>query len=228
MSDRIAAAEDGIQFFGRVTASLSHEINNVLAIIYENSGLVEDLLLAAEKGRPLDSSRLKELAGRLKAQVRRGKEIVENMNRFAHSVDEPVNSLDLRDLLTLTVSLARRIVSMKEFEVEVEKVGKAVHVRTDPFLLQNLVWLCLDFLMEAGSSPDSIRLIPEEAGDEARIRFTGMKSVPSGADFPTPKQEILSKAVGARLSMVDGEMLLSIPQDAKNTAVPPQRHKDTK
>jgi signal transduction histidine kinase len=213
MNNRIAASEDGIRFFGRVTASISHEINNVLAVIYENAGLVEDLLSAAERGRPLDPSRIKDLAGRLKAQVRRGKGIVENMNRFAHSVDEPLNSLDLRELLTLTVSLARRVVSMREFEVEVEKVENPVQVRTDPFLLQNLVWLCLDYLMEASDSPHSIRLVPEAASNEARIRFTGMKHAVSGAGFPTQRQEILMRALGARLRIDEesGEIILSIP-----------------
>lgn len=213
MSDRIAAAEDGILFFGRVTASISHEISNVLAIIYENAGLMEDLLSAAERGRPLDPNRIKELAGKLKAQVRRGRTIVENMNRFAHSVDEPVNSLDLCELLTTTIALAQRIASMKQFQVEVEKVEGPVHIRTDPFLLQNLVWACIDFIMESGSPPDCIRLVPEKIGNETRIRFTGMKNFPSDAGFPAQKQETLGKAVGARLSIGNGEILLTIPPE---------------
>jgi len=225
MSDRIAADEDGIRFFGRVTASISHEISNVLAIIYENAGLMEDLLSAAERGRPLDPNRLKQLSGKMKAQVKRGRSIVENMNRFAHSVDEPVNSLDLRELLTMTIALAQRIASMKQFQVEVEKVEETVHVRTDPFLLQNLIWACIDFIMESGIPPDNVRLVPEKIAGEARIRFTGMKNPPPDAGFPSQKQETLSKAIGARLSMIDGEMLLSISQDA---AAPPQRHEDTK
>ena len=36
----------GIQFFGKMAASISHEIKNVLAIINENAGLLEDICLA--------------------------------------------------------------------------------------------------------------------------------------------------------------------------------------
>jgi hypothetical protein len=33
----------GLQFFGKISASVSHEIKNVLAVIGENAGLLEDL-----------------------------------------------------------------------------------------------------------------------------------------------------------------------------------------
>lgn len=216
MNARTSAAEQGIRFFGRVTASISHEINNVLATIYENAGLAEDLLSAAERGRPLDAGRLKDLASRVRTQVRRGRDIVENMNRFAHSVDEPTRSVDLSELLALSTSLARRTASMHEVALESEKAGEPVHVRTDPFLLQNLIWLCLDYMIEAGGPPNRIRLIPEARGDEACIRFLGMNRQGSGASFPTQGQETLTGAVGGRLSINEeaGEILLFIPKDA--------------
>jgi C4-dicarboxylate-specific signal transduction histidine kinase len=213
MNDRIAAAEDGLRFFGRVTASISHEISNVLATIYENAGLVEDLLSSAERGRPLDPLRLKNLASKVKGQVRRGRDIVENMNRFAHSVDESRRFVDLSELLTLSASLAQRVASMHGVVLEPEGVEKPVQVRTDPFLLQNLIWLCLDFIMEGGGSPNHIRLVPEIRGNEACIHFTGAERCPPGSVFPTQSLETLCKAVGARLTMIEGEILLSFPRE---------------
>ena len=32
----------GLQFFGKMTASISHEIKNVMAIINESAGLLDD------------------------------------------------------------------------------------------------------------------------------------------------------------------------------------------
>ena len=52
-------AETGLQFFGRISASISHELKNVLAIINENAGLLEDLTSMADRGKPIDSARLK-------------------------------------------------------------------------------------------------------------------------------------------------------------------------
>jgi hypothetical protein len=42
-----------------MTASISHEIKNVMAIINESAGLLEDYSLMAEKGMPIDPERLK-------------------------------------------------------------------------------------------------------------------------------------------------------------------------
>jgi signal transduction histidine kinase len=218
MNDPLTSAGHGIRFFGKVTASLSHELNNVLAAIYENAGLVEDLLCAAEKGRPLDPGRLKDLASRVRTQVRRGRDIVQNMNRFAHSADEPRRSIDLSELLNLLVDLARRTASMHEVVLEPQKAENPVVVKTDPFLLQNLVWLCLDFILTMEGPSRNIRLVPESNGDEACIRFTGLNRMPDGAVFPTQAQQILCEALGARLSMSKGtgEIILSIPKDAGN------------
>ena len=63
-------APEGFRFFGKMSASISHEIKNALAIINENAGLLEDLTLLAEQGRPTDPERLKKLAGSIITQGR--------------------------------------------------------------------------------------------------------------------------------------------------------------
>ena len=47
--------ETSLQFFGRVSASISHELKNVLAIINENAGLLEDFTLMGDRGIPTGS-----------------------------------------------------------------------------------------------------------------------------------------------------------------------------
>ena len=59
-------------FFGQATASATHEINNVLAIINEYAGLLGDLAAGAEAGRPLDPARLTKTAGSILRQIKRG------------------------------------------------------------------------------------------------------------------------------------------------------------
>ena len=47
--------EKGLAFFGEITASVSHEINNAISIINEYSGLLEDLTYTAERGENVSS-----------------------------------------------------------------------------------------------------------------------------------------------------------------------------
>jgi C4-dicarboxylate-specific signal transduction histidine kinase len=44
----------GLQFFGRMSASISHELKNALAIIKENAGLLADYVAMMGKGTPID------------------------------------------------------------------------------------------------------------------------------------------------------------------------------
>ena len=129
--------ETGLQFFGKMSASISHELKNVMAIINENAGLLEDLTDMAGKGMPLNPERLKTAADRIMKQIRRGDDIVKGMNRFAHSVDEPLRQADLNDTLGLMATLSKRFASMRGVTLELEPPSRQVPVVTNPFFLQN-------------------------------------------------------------------------------------------
>ncbi|MBW1796913.1 MAG: sensor histidine kinase, partial [Deltaproteobacteria bacterium] len=141
--------EQGLQFFGKMSATISHEISNALAIINENAGLLQDFTLMADKGMPLDPERLNSLAGKVIQQIRRAEGIVKNMNRFAHSVDESSKSVNLSDVVEFVAALSGRFASMRGVTVEPKPAAVPVTITTNPFFLENLIWLCLDFAMDA-------------------------------------------------------------------------------
>lgn len=218
MSDRFGViAENGLQFFGKVFASLSHEFRNVLATLYENAGLLEDLVLMAEKGMPLDAKRVKDLATRLKGQVRRGTEIAENMNRFAHSADEPLASVDLHDLLGLVASLAQRTASMRGVTLQTQNAGSPVVIRTAPLGLENLIWLCLDLGMRANLIEKTLTVAPELGEKGARIRFKGFRRLHDLREDEVSARRLglLGQAMGAVVTLDEEnkEIVLSILQD---------------
>ena len=49
--------EEGLRFFGTMTASISHELKNALSIINEGAGLLEDLAAMSARGMALDPAR---------------------------------------------------------------------------------------------------------------------------------------------------------------------------
>ncbi len=134
MSAKLAIdAEAGLQFFGKMTASISHEIKNVLAIINENAGLLQDLALMAERGVAIEPQRLTKMAQAIKKQVGRADAIIQNMNRLGHSIDETEKTIDLNDILELLVALSNRFASMRGVAVELTKREGPVELRTAPF-----------------------------------------------------------------------------------------------
>ncbi len=218
MKESTGMPEDaGLQFFGKVMASISHEIKNVMAIINENAGLLEDLAFMAEKGRPLETERVKVLAGKVKDQVRRGDEIIENMNQFAHSVDRVVDRVDLGEVLSLVIKLAQRSASMKGVRLEAKTTPDRIMITTNPFLLENLIWLCLSLAMESAPSSKTVCLVPETVENGARIRVTGLPDLSQlqGNVFFKQRREALLGALKGDLA-VDSksrELVIGIPRD---------------
>jgi len=192
---------DGIQFFGKMAASISHEIKNVLAIINENAGLLEDICLMAERGKPIDPARLKRLSGSVKDQIRRADHIMTVMNRFAHSVDEASVSIDVSEVLDLLVSLSARFVAMRGVVLEVGKSAGPVAITTCPFALLNLLWLCLDYVLTVVGPGKAIDLLAEKTGDGVWFRFCKLDNMETGAapPFPAEREIALGQALHAQI-----------------------------
>ncbi len=202
----------GLDFFGRMAAAISHDLKNVLAVVNENAGLLEDLCLMAEKGRPLDAGRLKRLAGGVKEQVRRGDAIAVRLNRFAHSIDHPAARIDLGELLELLAGLAGRFAAARGVKLEAARPGTPVHVTTAPFLLLNLLWLCLEQAIAAAGAGSPVRMALEPGADGCRIRFSGL-SGPPPVPFPTEPQAALCAELSAGLQTgaPPGEIVVRLP-----------------
>lgn len=192
--------ESGLRFFGKVTASVSHEIRNVLAIINENAGLLEDLALNLEKGIPLEAGRVKTITGKLQNNVRRGDEIVNNMNRFAHSIDEPLQKVDMGDILDMMTRLAQRTASTKRTVLEHKIPETPIVLTTRPFLLENVIWLCLNAVIDAAAAPATITLIAEPVAGGVQVSLNGLEEdilVSQTKSFLGGEPEVLLNALGA-------------------------------
>ncbi|QJB56055.1 sensor histidine kinase [Pseudodesulfovibrio sp. zrk46] len=129
---------ESLRFFGKVSASVSHEIKNVFAVINEAAGLLGDLTLMAERGMELDPERLKRVASSIQGQVQRGDTIVKNMNRLAHSTDEADLEVELPQMVELAVALCTRMADMRQMHLS---IGECVPTRVvvSPFALIQLL-----------------------------------------------------------------------------------------
>jgi len=195
-------AETGLQFFGRISASISHEIKNVLAIVNENAGLLEDLTLLADRGKPLDPARLKIMAAAVKNQVGRADGIIKNMNRLAHSIDQTITTVDLDQTIELVIALTARFAAMQGVKVDLQLPASPLTISTAPFYLMNLLCLCLDFSMSASGDEKRVELVVEETENSVRIRFRRLAGLSEALleTFPSDREKILLAALEAALT----------------------------
>lgn len=208
--------EDGLHFFGTVSASISHEIKNVLAILNENAGLMEDLVSMAEKGISLNNERLKSIAVSMKKQIQRGDLIAKNMNRFAHSVDDFLITVDVSETLELVVSLSGRSADMRGVRLNPQYIPRKICISTHPFFLETLLWRCLNVAITFSGKEKTVGIMIEEMGKGARVSFSGLNNLSAllPDEFPSKRENALRDALCADIGMdvTCGQIWVNLPE----------------
>lgn len=167
----IVNKQESLRFFGKISASVSHEIKNVFAVINEAAGLLGDLTIMAEKGMPMDPDRLKRVAGSIQGQVQRGDVIVKNMNQLAHSTDEGIHEMDLGQVLELAVALSRRMADMKQMKLDIG-AGETVTLAVDPFGLIRLLHEAMVASLEKMAPHATLLMTITASGSGGLITFS--------------------------------------------------------
>jgi C4-dicarboxylate-specific signal transduction histidine kinase len=136
-------------FMGRITAGVTHEIKNVLAIIKESAGLMEDLICLGQDGSPFPRDKFLRTLTRISDQVTRGVDLSTTLNEFAHTSDQKTATIDLNQAVAQVVLLCQRFARLKEISLIAVPHIKAVSIVTDPLALQILLFNSLELLMDA-------------------------------------------------------------------------------
>ncbi len=162
----------GLAFFGALSASISHEIKNRMAIIHEQASLLEDYIHMAAKGSETDPERMLKIAGSIKKQVGNADVIIKNMNRLAHSTDDLKRTASVEEIIDLIAALSKRMADLHEVKIAAPQAKEPCSAHTSPFLLMNLIWWCIKTIMPFVQKNDTIRLSHEKSGDGVLIRMT--------------------------------------------------------
>jgi len=218
-SDTDTVGIAGLRFFGQMSASISHEIKNVLAIINENAGLLKDYTLMADKGLDLNPHKVGLKADKIMTQVARADEIIKKMNRFAHSIDQNREQINPNAILELMIALTERTAAMKSIKLELELSASSefVLITTAPFFLENLVWMCLDFALNVIEEYGTLKLGCEQTAKGALIRFANLNKLASAQShsFPNDTVTALAAALNADLftDPASGELTITLPKE---------------
>ncbi len=201
MSNRLGElGESGLRFMGQMNASISHEIKNILAIMKENAGLLDDFAGLAQKGRVvLDPDKIKSLSERISRQIQRADLLANNMNRLAHSVDIPLSQVELGDCLNFMLQITDRLTAYRGAVVEYESCNERIQLTTCPFLLNQFIWSFICLAIELANDDKKIKLAARKAEPGARIDFTGLRGelLPASRDDLQPEYQRLLQLANA-------------------------------
>jgi signal transduction histidine kinase len=189
---------DDLAFFGRVNASISHELKNILAIISEAAGLLQDLTEMAAQGKKIEVEMLKTCSQDIVEEIQRGFTAIKQMNKFSHSVDDPAKKVNLADVVDLMIGLAKFLSFASKIRFDPPPEA-APMVLTCPIRLQNLIYRALVFAFES-AGPDGeigVAIQPQPDGS-AHITFSGLDSS-SGRSFASDKTKIIAASIGINI-----------------------------
>lgn len=172
----------GPAYFGRMGASISHDIKNCLAIMNENAGLMSDYLMMAQKGAPLDIERFSGIVQRIEKQIGRADGIVKSLNTFSHSMDKPEQQIDLDEAVALALGLGARIIANKGIQVNHTRAADKLYVNGSFFFLLFLIWSILENITETLAS-DAVLNISSIEDEKSQICLSFQSEAPFASDF---------------------------------------------
>ncbi|WP_299977283.1 hypothetical protein [Desulfobacula sp.] len=200
---------EGLKFFGKVNASISHELKNILAIISETSGLLNDLTDLAKQGKDLKLSMFENCSASIAEDIQRGFTTIKQMNRFAHSVDIPIKEINLFETLELTINLSGFLSFASKVQIN-NSDQETKSILTCPFLLQNLIYQILIFTYESVGPDGDIHIrIDSKNNDGAHLIFSSPAQL-TLKGFPTQKIQKTVDVLGVELNINESPHELDI------------------
>ncbi|MCP4719211.1 MAG: hypothetical protein GY860_07115 [Desulfobacteraceae bacterium] len=203
---------EGLKFFGKVNASISHELKNILAIISETTGLLNDLTDLAKKGKDLNLSMVESCSNSIAEEIQRGFTTIKQMNTFAHNVDVPIKEINLWETLDLTVKLSKFLSFASNVHMD-QPDQKIKPVLTCPFLLQNLIYQVLCFTYESAGTGKIDINFDLSKNEGIHLIFSGQDQMDT-KNFPTPKIQKAAEVLGVKLTINARKFDLLIPYDS--------------
>ncbi len=157
---------EGLAFSGEITASVTHELNNVLGTIEQMTGLVEDLAEIDSVREAGLSDKLIDVGGRIVKQTDRGTALIRHLNYFAHLSDIATAQCKLDELLENLVALSERFANMRRIQLVTSGLDAEVVVPSHPFPIAQVIFDVIRRTLQVAepSEPVEIALTPCDEG----------------------------------------------------------------
>jgi len=200
---------EDLAFFGKVNASISHELKNILAIISEAAGLLNDLTKMARKDGNFELDMMQTCSQDIVEEVQRGFATIKQMNTFSHSVDDPLKRMNLIEVLDLMIHVGGFLSFASKVQFDPPQEAAPI-ILTCPWRLQNLIYQALVYAFES-VGPDGeiqVSLHPQKDGS-TRITFSGL-GTKSARTFPVDQTRQIAASISAEIGMTGDSPVLDI------------------
>jgi hypothetical protein len=143
---------------------------------------------------------LKDCTNSIGEEIQRGFSVIRQMNRFSHSIDNPVESVNLMDIVDLAIKLSTYLSFAGKADVPPHE-GPTPMVTTCPFLLQSIVYQTLVYTFKQMGTDGQVTVSIKGRGLDKgwRIFFSGF-SVAGFQVFPDASLEAMAESIGVSIN----------------------------
>ena len=211
--DDTIVCKETLQYMKAMLPVFSHEAKNVLAIINENAGLMDDYILMAQKGKTLDLERLSSLSASIRKQVARFNTLITDVRQVADGLDNATQDICLVHHTRQISELLSAKAAMRSIQFHVCAIQEPILIRTRPVLLRHIIWSCLDYAIHAGERGRQLRLCLETRAENAVVLISGIDNLTTesiSAIMPDEQRSVVLSALNAELAIDVNEKTLLV------------------
>ncbi len=193
---------------GEMAAGIAHEINNPLAVIYEEAGMMQDML-DPEFGQELDPDEFRERLGEISETVIRGREITRQLLTFARHHEPTSAPVAVNDVVERALASRAERLRLANVDVETELAGGLPVVMGDANQLEQVLVNLINNARDAmqGGGTLTLRTATREGIVRIEVRDTGQGMAPDVLQrvfFPFFTTKEVGKGTGLGLSISYG------------------------
>jgi len=205
--------DENLVFMGRVVASYSHEIKNILAIINESTGLMHDLLTLKKEDLADQVQRFSKTLEDVGQQVQRGQDLSTYLNTLAHSPDKEVGGVDVVQSMRTIFALSNRLVKNKRMKLRLEEPKTQLQVTTRPVECLRCMFCGLEWAMAHSQAGDEIVFRVQCIEDGVQISLVGWSLKPGTDDDEhfASLQSVISTLQGT-CALQEKELVITLPR----------------
>ena len=162
------AQSEKLATIGRMAASVAHEINNPLAIIQEQVGVMTDCL--ADSGCTLSPEELRERLQKVNAQVQRGRKVTHRLLGFSRRLSPDVEPVDVAEALNETVLFLAKEAEASNIGIVRDFDPSVPLIRTSLSLMQQVFLNLLNNAIDAVGHDGEVRLSVQRDRDVVEVK----------------------------------------------------------
>jgi two-component system NtrC family sensor kinase len=153
---------------GRLASGVAHEVNNPLAIIQAQVGVLADLV--NENPDFPRAAEFKDRVTKIDAQVQRGRKVIHHLLGFSHRVGPELEPVNVISALEETIGLVEKELEITRIRIQREYSPDVPIVRSSLAQMQQVFLNLINNALDAIGEDGELRLSVERSGEGVAVR----------------------------------------------------------